>query len=428
LEEIPLATQFVALFVLLIFSGLFSIAETSMMALNRYRLRAMVKLGNRAARRASQLLERTDRLLGVILLGNNLVNIGAATLASVITIRLFGQGEFALMASTATLTFVVLVFAEITPKVIGASYPERIALPLAYVLGPLLKLLYPVVWFVNLFSLAILWLLRFKQPGGETQRLSQEELRTLVLEHSHFLPKKHQSILVNLFDLERITIEDVMTPRAQIEAIDLDAPAETLLGQLTTSYHTRLVAFRGELDNVVGIVHLRRAMSALAGGVLDKEALEQVVTKPYFVPADTPALAQMQYFQENRQRLALVVDEYGDLLGLLTLEDIIEEIIGEFTTTAPLRASGFEWSAEGSALVEGSSSLRELNRKLGLDFPLDGPKTLNGLILEHFQDIPEAGVSLKIHEVPVEVVQTQDRVVKTVRIFKPSRKPAATPA
>jgi len=428
LDEIPLATQFVALFVLLIFSGLFSIAETSMMALNRYRLRAMVKLGNRAARRASQLLERTDRLLGVILLGNNLVNIGAATLASVITIRLFGQGEFALMASTATLTFVVLVFAEITPKVIGASYPERIALPLAYVLGPLLKLLYPVVWFVNLFSLAILWLFRFKKPGGETQRLSQEELRTLVLEHSHFLPKKHQSILVNLFDLERITIEDVMTPRAQIEAIDLDAPPETLLGQLTTSYHTRLVAFRGELDNVVGILHLRRAMSALSGSVLDKEALEAVVAKPYFVPADTPALAQMQYFQENRQRLALVVDEYGDLQGLLTLEDIIEEIIGEFTTTAPLRASGFEWSAEGSALVEGSSSLRDLNRKLGLELPLDGPKTLNGLILEHFQDIPEAGVSLKIHDVPVEVVQTQDRVVKTVRIFKPARKPTATPA
>ncbi len=428
LEEIPLATQFVALFVLLIFSGLFSIAETSMMALNRYRLRAMVKLGNRAARRVTQLLERTDRLLGVILLGNNLVNIGAATLASVITISLYGQSEFALMVSTATVTFVVLVFAEITPKVIGASYPERIALPLAYVLGPLLRVLYPVVWFVNLFSLAILWLLRFKQPGGDAQRLTQEELRTLVLEHSHFLPKKHQSILVNLFDLERLTIEDAMTPRAQIEAIDLDAPAETLLGQLTTSYHTRLVAFRGELDNVVGIVHLRRAMSALTGGVLDKQALEEVITKPYFVPADTPALAQMQYFQENRQRLALVVDEYGDLLGLLTLEDIIEEIIGEFTTTAPLRPSGFEWSVEGSALVEGSSSLRDLNRKLGLAFPLDGPKTLNGLILEHFQDIPEAGVSLKIHEVPMEVVQTQDRVVKTVRLFKPGKKKAAAPA
>lgn len=428
LEEIPLATHFVALFILLIFSGLFSIAETSMMALNRYRLRAMVKLGNRAARRASQLLERTDRLLGVILLGNNLVNIGAATLASVITIRLYGQSEFALMASTATLTFVVLVFAEITPKVIGASYPERIALPMAYVLGPLLRVLYPIVWFVNLFSLAILWLLRFKQPGGDAHRLTQEELRTLVLEHSHFLPMKHQSILVNLFDLDRLTIEDAMTPRTHIEAVDLDAPADTLLAQLKTSYHTRLIAYRGELDNVVGIVHLRRAMSALTGETLDKQALEEVVAKPYFVPADTPALAQLQYFQENRQRLALVVDEYGDLLGLLTLEDIIEEIIGEFTTTAPLRPSGFEWSAEGSALVEGSSSLRELNRKLGLDFPLDGPKTLNGLIIEHFQDIPEAGVSLKIHNVPIEVVQTQDRVVKTVRLFKPGKRATTSPA
>jgi Mg2+/Co2+ transporter CorB len=428
LEEIPLTAQFAVLFVLLIFSGLFSIAETSMMALNRYRLRAMVKLGNRAARRVSQLLERTDRLLGVILLGNNLINIGAATLASVITIRLFGQKEFALMLSTAAVTFVVLVFAEITPKVIGAAYPERIALPLAYVLGPLLTVLYPIVWFVNLFSLAILWLLRFKPPGGDAQRLSQEELRTLVLEHSHFLPKKHQSILVNLFDLERLTIEDAMTPRTQIEAIDLDATAETLLEQLTTSYHTRLVAYRGELDNIVGIVHLRRALTALTGEVLDKQALEEVITQPYFVPADTPALAQLQYFQENRQRLALVVDEYGDLLGLLTLEDIIEEIIGEFTTTAPLRPSGYQWSADGSAMVEGSSSLRDLNRKLGLALPLDGPKTLNGLILEHFQDIPEAGVSLKIHGVPMEVVQTQDRVVKTVRLFKPSEEVMAASA
>jgi Mg2+/Co2+ transporter CorB len=425
LEEIPLSAQFGALFVLLIFSGLFSIAETSMMALNRYRLRAMVKLGNRAARRVSQLLERTDRLLGVILLGNNLINIGAATLASVITIRLFGQREFALMLSTAAVTFVVLVFAEITPKVIGAAYPERIALPLAYVLGPLLKVLYPIVWFVNLFSLAILWLLRFKPPGGDAQRLSQEELRTLVLEHSHFLPKKH---LVNLFDLERLTIEDAMTPRAQIEAIDLDAPADTLLEQLTTSYHTRLVAYRGELDNIIGIVHLRRALTALSGEVLDKQALEEVITQPYFVPADTPALAQLQYFQENRQRLALVVDEYGDLLGLLTLEDIIEEIIGEFTTTAPLRPSGYQWGADGSAMVEGSSSLRDLNRKLGLTLPLDGPKTLNGLILEHFQDIPESGVSLKIHGVPMEVVQTQDRVVKTVRLFKPSKEAMAASA
>ncbi|MCL4800719.1 MAG: HlyC/CorC family transporter [Burkholderiales bacterium] len=428
MDETPLATELAALAVLLVFSGLFSIAETSMMALNRYRLRAMVKLGNRAAKRAADLLGRTDRLLGVILLGNNLVNIAAATLASVITIEFFGRNEYALMASTAGLTFLILVFSEITPKVLGAAYPEKIALPLAYLLGPLLKALYPVVWFVNLFPSAILWALRLKPPAGtETQRLTQEELRTLVLEHSHFMPKKHQSILMNLFDLERITVEDVMTPRAQIEAIDLDAPAETLAAQLTTSYHTRLLAYRGEPNNVVGVVHLRRALSALTAGALDKQALEEVITEPYFVPADTPAFAQLQYFQENRQRLALVVDEYGELLGLVTLEDIIEEIIGEFTTTAPLKASGFAWSADGVAIVEGSSPLRELNRKLGLALPLEGPKTLNGLILEHFQDIPEAGVSLKIHGVPMEIVQTQDRVVKTVRLFRP-RAPALAPS
>jgi Mg2+/Co2+ transporter CorB len=420
LDEIPLTTELVALAVLLVFSALFSIAETSMMALNRYRLRAMVRLGNRAAKRAADLLERTDRLLGVILLGSNLVNIASATLASVITIELFGRNEYALMASTGGLTFIILVFSEVTPKVLGAAYPEKIALPLSYLLGPLLKALYPIVWFVNLFSSAILWALRLKPPSSaEAQRLTQEELRTLVLEHSHFMPKKHQSILMNLFDLERITVEDVMTPRAQIEAIDLDAPAETLVAQLTTSYHTRLLAYRGELNNVIGVVHLRRATSALAERALDKRALEEVIAEPYFVPADTPAFAQLQYFQENRQRLALVVDEYGELLGLVTLEDIIEEIIGEFTTTAPLRATGFAWSAEGTAVVEGSSPLRELNRKLGLDLPLEGPKTLNGLILEYFQDIPEAGVSLKIHGVPMEIVQTQDRVVKTVLLFRP---------
>jgi Mg2+/Co2+ transporter CorB len=240
-----------------------------------------------------------------------------------------------------------------------------------------------------------------------------------VLEHSHFIPKKHASILVNLFDLERITVEDVMTPRAQLEALDLDASAEDLAQQIATSYHTRLLAYRGELGNVVGVLHIRRALSLLREGELDKAALEELLAEPYFVPTDTPALAQLQYFQENKQRLALVVDEYGELQGLVTLEDIIEEIIGEFTTAAPAKASAFAWDDSGAALVEGASSLRELNRKLGLALPVDGPKTLNGLILEHFQDIPEAGVSLKIAGVPMEVVQTQDRVVKTVRLFRP---------
>ena len=429
LIEFPLLAQFAALAALLVVSAFFSVAETSMMALNRYRLRAMVRLGNNAAKRAADLLARTDRLLGVILLGNNLVNSAASVLSGVIAIELLGQNELALAVATAAVTFLIVVFSEITPKVLGATFPEKIALPLAYVLGPLLKLLYPAVWFVNLFPSLILRLFRIR-PGasGEPQRLSQEELRTLVLEHSHYIPKKHASILVNLFDLDRITVEDVMTPRAQIEAVDLDAAPEEIAGQIATSYHTRLLVFRGELGNVVGVLHIRRALSLLREDDLDKGALEGLLVAPYFVPTDTPALAQLQYFQENRQRLALVVDEYGELQGLVTLEDIIEEIIGEFTTVAPVNASAYAWDERGSALVEGGTSLRELNRKLGLTLPLDGPKTLNGLILEHFQDIPEAGVSLKISGVPMEVVQTQDRVVKTVRLFKPQAEAMAEPA
>jgi Mg2+/Co2+ transporter CorB len=424
--DIPLKAQLAALAVLLVVSALFSIAETSMMALNRYRLRAMARLGNRAAQRTAELLARTDRLLGVILLGNNLVNSAASVLTGVIAIELLGQNRMALASATAVITFLIVVFSEITPKVIGATFPEKIALPLSYVLGPLLKLLYPAVWFVNLFSTAVLRLLRVK-PGatGEPQRLTQEELRSLVLEHSHIIPKKHASILVNLFDLDRITVEDVMTPRAQVEALDLDAGEEELLRHIATSYHTRLPVYRGELGNVVGVLHLRRAVSLLREGKLDKGALEALLTDPYYVPAETPALTQLQYFQEARQRLALVVDEYGELQGLITLEDIIEEIIGEFTTTAPVKASGYAWDDRGSALVEGASSLRELNRKLGLALPLDGPKTLNGLILEHLQDIPEGGVSVKIGGVPMEIVQTQDRVVKTVRLFKPEPEPAS---
>lgn len=420
MDDLPLAPRFAALAVLLILSGLFSIAETSMMALNRYRLKAMVRLGNRAAQRTADLLARTDRLLGVVLLGNNLVNAAAATLVGVITIDLFGQNELALGLGTVAITFLILVFSEITPKVIGAAYPDKIALPLAYVLGPLLRLLYPIVWFVNLFSSALLWMLRINvQANAQSQRLSNEELRSLVLEHSHYLPKKHSSILVNLFDLERISVEDVMTPRAQIEGIDLEASEEALTEQITTSYHTRLLAYRGEPGNVVGILHLRRALSLMREGGLSKPALEGVLSEPYFVPGDTGALAQMQYFQENHQRMALVVDEYGELQGLLTLEDIIEEIIGEFTTSTPIRPSTFGWDDDGSTLVEGASSLRELNRKLGLRLPVDGPKTLNGLILDYLQDIPEAGVGVKISDVPMEIVQTQDRVIKTVRLFRP---------
>lgn len=414
----PLYVLLIALAVLLILSAFFSLSETSMMAINRYRLKHLAKEGHRGARLTNQLLLRTDRLLGVILLGNNLLNAAAATLVAVIISNFFGHNDLALLIGTVCVTFAILVFSEITPKVIAAAYPERIALASSYVLTPLLKLFYPVVWFVNLFVQALLIILRLK-PGKDNaaQKISLEELKTLVLEAGHFIRKKHQSMLLNLFDLETVTVDDVMVPRGQIEAIDLEDDDETIHNQLLTCHHTRLPVYRGTLDNVIGIIHVRKVLNQMRNGEVTAMILEKIMREPYFIPSGTPLFSQLQLFQENRERVGLIVDEYGEWMGLVALEDIIEEIIGEFTTHAPTQASTFVKQEDGSVIVEGSSLLRDLNRKLGLRLPLGGPKTLNGLILEYFQDIPEAGTSLKIADYPMEVVQTQDRVVKVVRIF-----------
>jgi len=417
LDDVPLQTLLAVCVVLLLLSAFFSISETSMMALNRYRLQHLTKTGSRGARLASDLLAQTDKLLGVVLLGNNLVNAAVAALATLITFRLFGESELALSLGTVTITFLIVVFSEITPKVIGASYPERIAFPAAFVLRPLLRVLYPVVWFVNLFVKGLLKLLRLN-PGGnlQTAALSPEELRTLVLEGGHFLPAKHQKILLNLFDLQSITVDDLMTPRNQIEVVNIDADALELERQIKTSNHTRLPVYRGSLDNIIGLLHVRKVLN-LGNGEVRAESLMQIMRPPYFIPLGTPLLAQLQNFQEEEERLGLVVDEYGELMGLITLEDILEEIIGEFTTQSPLQSRGINRQADGSVLVEGAITLRELNRKLGVHFPLDGPKTINGLILEHLEDIPEPGTTVKIAGHPIEIVQTQDRAVRSARIF-----------
>ncbi len=392
-----------------------------MMALNRYRLRYLTKTGHRGARLATQLLSRTDRLLGVVLLGNNLVNAAAAALVTVITFRMFGESELALTLGTVVVTFFILVFSEISPKVMGASYPERIAFPASYVLVPLLKLAYPLVWFINLFVRGLLWTLRLKPQSNQAHTLTMEELRTLVLEGGNFLPQKHQNILLNLFDLESITVEDAMTPRNQIEAIDIESRPEEIRRQIAISNHTRLPVYRQRLDDVIGIVHVRKILNFSEGENIDARTLTDVLREPYFIPMGTPLLTQLQNFQEQQDRIGLVVDEYGELKGLLTLEDILEEIIGEFTTQSPLQTARFRRMEDGSIIVEGGTLLRDLNRKLGYKFPLDGPKTLNGLILEHFQDIPEPGTSLKLAGYPLEVLQTQDRVIRSVRLLPPDK-------
>jgi len=418
LDDISLGWLFGILLLLLVCSAFFSGSETGMMAINRYRLSALVRKGNRSAKLVNRLLGQVDKLLGSILFGNTLVNVAAAALANIIILRLFGQNDWAILLGTLALTFAILVFSEIMPKILAASHPERIALPASYVLTPLITLFHPVVSVATALVKGMLWLLRIRiETDQSKQKVTLEELRGLVLEAGHFLPRKHQKMLLNLVDLERITVNDVMVPRNQIEALDINASVDELRQQIITCHHTLLPVYADSPSNIIGILHIKRVPALLQEATLDVAQLREILNEPYFIPSDTPLLKQLQQFQERHARLGLVVDEYGELLGLVTLENILEEIVGEFTTQSPAQTGKFLRQEDGSLLLEGSSSLRELNRKLGLHLPLDSAKTLNGLILEHLEDIPEAGTSLKIAGYPIEIIQMQDRIVKVARIF-----------
>ena len=389
-----------------------------MMAINRHRLNHLVRKGNKSAKLTARLLGKVDQLLGSILLGNTLLNVAAATLTEIIILRVFGRNELAMLLGTLAIAFVILVFSEIMPKIIAASQPERIALPSSYLLAPLVKLFHPVVSIATAIVRGLLWIVGIKIQNDQSKhKMTLEELRGLVLDAEHFLPRKHQKMLLNLVDLERITVNDVMVARNQIEALDLSADSNHLRQQIITCHHTLLPVYENTPGNIVGILHVKRALSLLQESRFDLQELKNVLNDPYFIPSFTPLLKQLQQFQERHTRLGLIVDEYGELLGLVTLENILEEIVGEFTTQSPAHTGKFLRHEDGSFLLEGSSSLRELNRKMGLHFPLDGAKTLNGLILEHLQDIPEAGTSVKIAGCPMEIIQTQDRVVKVVRLF-----------
>ena len=410
--------QFLVLGLLLALSAFFSSAETSLMTLNRYRLRHLANDGHRGARLAQALLKKTDHLLGAILLGNTFAAVAIATISDDISLQLLGEGNTGLIIGTITVTFVILIFGEITPKVVAAAHAEKIAFAYSYVLYPLTKILYPAIWFTNLFVMGLLKIFRIKVNFSEvTQAISTEELRTIVTESGHYIPKKNRAILLNLFDLENAIVDDVMTAHTHIEDIDLDTPFEELTQQISASNHTRLLVKQGANEEIVGVIHIRKVINLLRNGELTIEGLKDIIDDPYFIPSGTPLYTQIQQFQEKHERLALVVDEYGELKGLVTLEDILEEIIGDFTTQSPLRANTYHQEEDGSWLVDGSSNLRDLNKKLNLELPLDGPRTLNGLILEHFEDIPEAGTSIKIANCALEIVQTQDKIVKSVRLL-----------
>ncbi|MFK7965058.1 MAG: HlyC/CorC family transporter [Burkholderiaceae bacterium] len=412
MEALPTWAQISILVLLLIASGFFSISEISMMALNRYRLKHLVERKNRSAARTSKLLDDTEDLLGTILIGNNVVNAALTALVTALAIRTFGNNDTVVLVATTIVAVAIILFCEIGPKVVGATYPEKIALPASWILAILKTLLHPFVWAANRVVLGALRTFGVNVGRDHQEALSREEFRSIVAESGTLVPSKHRSILLNLFELEEITVDDVMIPRRRIEAIDLASDERTLREQLTTCYHNKLPVYEGDINRIVGILHVRRALSLLQREDFDASHVRELLGKPYFIPSGTPVFKQLQFFQERKARFALVVDEYGDLQGLVTLADIIEEFVGEITSTGPSRESGLQWSENDDVRVDGATPLRELNRQLGLTLPLDGPKTLNGLVLEALQALPEASVSVRFGAVAVEVIHIENRSIR----------------
>jgi len=415
-DEIPLSALIGALIFLVFLSAFFSAAEISLVTLNRYRLRHQAEAGHRGARIAAKLLERPDRLIGVILLGSNSINALFSALTTVTVIRVWGEKESTIGIATAIIALVILILTDLAPKTLAALHPERIAYPSAFVLRPLLKLSYPMVWIVNGLANGLLRLFGVKVQAGVAEKLTADELKTLVMEAGVLMPETHQDMLLAILELEKVTVDDVMVPRGEIEGIDLDADWEEIAAKLGTSRYTRLPVYRGNLDNVVGVVHLRKVMRLLHSGSFNRESFVPLIIEPYFVPQGTPLSTALLNFRASKRRSALVVTEYGDILGLVTLEEILEEIVGDFTTPGMTLAEEIQPQTDGSFLVHGSVTLRDLNRRLVWDLPTDGPKTLNGLITEYLEDLPEAGTSLRLDGYQVDVVRTRGTAVQLARI------------
>jgi len=413
LDDPSLGLLFGSIILLVILSAYFSGSETAMMALNRYRLKHLANDGHRGAIQASKLLERPDRLLGVILIGNNLVNFSAASLATVIAIELFGESGVAIAPVVCTLVF--LIFSEVAPKTISAAYPEKIALPSSYILRFLLWILFPLVWMVNGSANAMLKLIGIRGENALNDELSAEELRTVVYEGAK-LADHPQNMMLGVLDLANVSVEDIMVPRTEIFGIDIEDDIDEIIAQIKSSQHTRLPVFKEDIDRVIGVLHLRDTAKFLTDAEISKAAILQVTEEPYFVPENTPLQTQLVNFQKHKERLALVVDEYGEIKGIIAIEDILEEIVGEFTTDLANTNIDIHPQEEGVFLIEGSTHLRLINRQLGWALPQDGPKTLSGLIIEAMETIPDFNVCTVIENYRIEVVQIQDNMIKTARV------------
>ena len=427
MQDIPLPWLIGILVGCIALSAFFSSTETALMSINRYRLRHRAREGSAGARAAEKLLETPDRLIGLILLCNNFVNSAAAAIVTVISLHVGGEGFAAL--SVGIFTVVLIIFGEVAPKTYGALYPERLALPASLVYLVLLKILYPIVWATNLVANGVLRLLGISREKASRTSLSQEELRTVVAEASTVIPHRHQRMLMSILDLERINVEDIMVPRNEIAGIDVADDWDEVLEQLRDSRHTRIPVYEGDLDNLIGILHMKKVARLFALGDIDREQLVALARtrEPFYVPEGTSLNRQLLNFQRQRRRVAFIVDEYGDVQGLVTLEDLLEEIVGEFTSDTSSLHKDVHREKSGNFVVNASASVRTLNRKMGWSLPTTGPRTLNGLIIELLETIPDAGTSLRINDYAIDVLQTGDNAVKTVRL-KPIAAAPSDPA
>ncbi len=412
--NVPLWVLVAALIILLILSSFFSGSETGLISLNRYRLRHLARAGHRGALLAERLLKRPDRVIGIVLLGNTLANAFATAIATLIALRIGGNS--AVLVATILIALLLLIFGDLAPKTLAALHPEKLAFPAAFALTPLLRLFYPIVWIVNLLANGMLRLFGVLVNSPTMHSMSQEELRSVVMEAGGLVPKRHQRMLLNILDLESITVEDIMVPRNEISGIDISADWDEIMAQLRTSQHTRLPVYQDSIDDVLGFVHAREFLHLVMHQEPTREKLRAILRAVYFVPEGTPLQRQILNFQAAKRRIGLVVDEYGDIQGLVTLEDILEEIVGEFTSDPAAQQKDLYKEADGSYLVNGSANVRALNRTMNWHLPTTGPKTLNGLILEYLETIPQPGTSLKLAGYPLEIVQTTGSTVKTVRI------------
>ncbi|MGH1485058.1 MAG: HlyC/CorC family transporter [Cellvibrionaceae bacterium] len=417
MNDIPLSFLFGFLGILILLSGFFSSSETAMMSLNRYRLRHLEKKGHHGAKRASALLKRPDRLIGVILIGNNLVNTFATALTTLIALRLYGEGSVWL--ASVLLTIVILIFSEVTPKTIAALHPEKIAFPFSVLLRPLLILLYPVVWVINHISNALALLFGVNAAQGHAhEHLNPDELRTVVGEAGGLIPDDHQDMLLNILDLEKASVEDIMIPRNEVIGIDLEDDIDYIINQLESAEYTRLPVYEGDINHVIGILHLRftpRFMKSKSP--VTHADIKQYISTPYFVPESTPLHKQLIQFKEQKHSIALVVDEYGEVQGLITLADLLEEIVGDFTTNlSDIREPDIQEADNDWYTIDGGASIRDVNRNLDWQLPTDGPKTLNGLMMEYLENIPKGHISFIIDDYVFETIKLSSTMIESAKV------------